>query len=74
MKTKISLFSLILAAGLPAWGALDYSSSTPVVIPDNNLLGTGDLLSTTLSGGGSSITDVTLTFTLAGGVSSDLTG
>lgn len=73
MKTKICLFSLLLAASLPASAAL-YTSSTPVVIPDNNTLGTGSSLQFNVGGEGSSLSALTLTFALQGGYSTDLSG
>ena len=72
MKTRICIFSLLLAASLPAWASLSFSSSTPTAIPDNSIIGTGSALSFSGSGA-TSITDVALSFTLQGGFASDLT-
>ena len=72
MKTRICIFSLLLAASLPAWASLSFSSSTPTAIPDNSIIGTGSALSFSASGA-TSITDVALSFTLQGGFASDLT-
>jgi subtilisin-like proprotein convertase family protein len=75
MKTKICIIGLFLAVSLPA-GATLYSSGTlgGATIPDNNTIGTASSLTYTLSGAGSVITGVSLTFTLQGGFSTDLTG
>jgi hypothetical protein len=77
MKTKVCLASLMLALSFPAGGAL-YSFGTlnggPAIgaIPDNSTIGFSD--ARTLSGLGTSLTDVTLTFVLQGGFASDLSG
>jgi subtilisin-like proprotein convertase family protein len=81
MKTKIQLFSVLLAMTLPVEAAL-YTSPilTGTTIPDNNYLGTGTTLQYTFSeinpdgNGIAYITSMTLKFTLAGGYGGDLTG
>jgi hypothetical protein len=82
MKTKICILSLMLAASLPAWGTLYQSGNLAgTVIPDNNTIGTGNTLTYTpspvIDPGGNGIvymTGLTLSFTLQGGVSTDLSG
>jgi hypothetical protein len=77
MKTKICIISLLLALNVPAWAAL-YSYGTLAggsaigTIPDNNTIGFTD--AHTLSGLGTSISDLTLTIALQGGFSTDLSG
>ena len=82
MKTKICILSLLLAASFPAWANLYQSGNLPgTVIPDNNLIGTGNTLTYTpspvIDPGGNGIvyiTALTLNFSLQGGASSDLSG
>jgi hypothetical protein len=76
MKTHASLLALLLAASLPASAAMYHYDSGAITqgIPDNNLLGTGDALTYTLGGAQPVITDVSLSFSLLGGYSGDLSG
>ena len=77
MKTKICILNLMLAFSLPAWASL-YSfgtlngGSAIGPIPDNNTIGLTE--SFTANGQGDSISDLTLTFALQGGASTDLSG
>jgi hypothetical protein len=77
MKTKIGIFGLLMALSVPA-GAAVYNFGTlngdsPLgAIPDNNTLGLSE--SYTVSGLGSSLSDLSLTFVLQGGAATDLSG
>lgn len=73
MKIEICLLSLVLLASVPA-GATLYSSSTPVAIPDFNPIGTSSSLQFFVSGESLSLSALTLTFALQGGVSTELSG
>jgi hypothetical protein len=73
MKTNIFLLGFVLAFSVPAWASLyDSGTLTGGVIPDNNMIGLTE--SATVSGQDPSISGVTLTFTLQGGASTDLSG
>ena len=81
MKTCFSLLGLLMAAGLPTSAALYYSSTGPFnnnggagagIIPDNSTIGLSD--SHTFSGEAIDMESVSLSITLQGGFSSDLTG
>lgn len=81
MNTRFSFLGLLLAASLPASAALYYSSSGPFnnngdagagIIPDNSSIGLSD--SHTFSGEATEIQSVSLSITLQGGFSSDLSG
>jgi subtilisin-like proprotein convertase family protein len=77
MKIKFCLTVLLLVSALPAWAAL-YNFGTLNgdaalgAIPDNNMIGLTE--AATISGEGSSLSDVVLTVVLQGGFSSDLSG
>ena len=74
MKTTICLTSLLLALALPVPAALYNSGALNVLIPDDNTLGTGNLLQFNVSGEASSLSALTLTFLLQDGYSTDLSG
>jgi subtilisin-like proprotein convertase family protein len=71
-----SLLGLLLGTGLSASATTNVfdSGSISELIPDNNLLGTGNDLTYTLSGAETFIGDVSLTFELQNGYSGDLSG
>jgi subtilisin-like proprotein convertase family protein len=75
MKIKIFLLGFVLAFSVPAWASL-YESGllTGGVIPDNNTIGLTETLNLSASGQDPAISDVTLSFTLENGASSDLSG
>jgi hypothetical protein len=81
MKIKICIIGMLLAFNLSGWAAL-YEFGTSAggsalgTIPDNSTIGTSGLSGTyfTASGLNWSISDLTLTFVLQGGDSSDLSG
>lgn len=81
MKTKICVIGLMLALNVPAWAALyqfgTVAGGSPIGnITDNSTIGTSGMVGTyfTASGLNWSISDLTLTFVLQGGDSSDLSG
>ena len=71
MKSKLYVLSVLSAASFSAHAALYTYSGTAAAIPDNDVFGLSQ--SQTLSGLSTSITAVTLNFTLAGGLITDLT-
>lgn len=77
MKTKICLFSFLLAVSSPAWATLYQfgtlnGGSALGPIPDDNTIGLTE--NYTVSGMDVSISALTLTFVLQNGVASDLSG
>ena len=73
MKTKLYTISLLLALNLSAQAGLYTYSGGNAVIPGNSTIGLAESLPA-ISGLGNSISSVTLNFTLAGGLGTDLTG
>lgn len=77
MKAKVYILSLSLMVSLPAWASLysfgTLNSGSPLGdIPDNNTIGLTETY--TVSGLGASISDLTLTVVLQGGLATDLSG
>ncbi len=73
MKTKICLLGFLLAFSVPVWASLYESGTLPGgTIPDDDYIGLTE--SVMVSGQDPSISGVTLTFTLQGGASTDLSG
>jgi len=71
MKTKLYVVCLLSAANIFAHAALYTYGGVAAAIPDNDVFGLSQ--SQTLSGLSTSITAMTLNFTLAGGLITDLT-
>jgi hypothetical protein len=73
MKLKQLTTVLLLALGLSARAGVDFTyGGSAAAIADNNTIGLAE--SQSVSGLGSSVSAVTLNFTLAGGFGTDLTG
>ena len=73
MKIKICVLGLVLAFSVPAWaGVYNSGTLTGGTIPDNNTIGLTEAV--VVSGQETVISDVTLTFVLSGGASTDLSG
>lgn len=73
MKTKLYPVSFVLALSFSAQAALYTYAGGDAAIPDNQTIGLAESINE-VSEAGTDISDVTLTFTLAGGYGTDLSG